>query len=93
MTLGSAFYLLNHCVDESEICLISRLKSKDNLTEMGGFYLDMWTVLLFQFHIYWSLQEVQHSKTSCYFQTVAELCLSVHDSCPSKPRPFALDED
>ena len=45
-----------------------------------------WTVLCFQFHTHWSLQ---HSKASCYFQTVAEQRLSVHNLCPSKPRPFA----
>ena len=34
----------------------------------------------------WSLQ---HSKASCYFQTVAELRLSAHNLCPSKPLPLA----
>ena len=53
---------------------------------MGGAYLVTWTVLCFRFHTLWSLQ---HSKASCYFQTFAELHLSIHDLCPSKPRPFA----
>ena len=48
-----------------------------------------WTVLFFQFHTHLSLQ---HSKTCHYFQTVAELHLSVHDLCPSKPHPIAQIE-
>ena len=48
--------------------------------QMGGVCLVTWTVLCFQFHTHPSLQ---HSKASCYFQTVAELHLSVHDLCPS----------
>ena len=79
----------NHYVDESELCLISRLKSFEVRTiwiQMDRAYLVMWTVLCFQFHTHWSLQ---HSRASHYFQTVAELCISVHNLCPSKPRPFA----
>ena len=58
---------------------------------MGRAYLVTWAVLCFQFHTHRSLR---HSKASCYFQTVAELHLSVHNlcpskPCPSKPRPFA----
>ena len=49
--------------------------------QMGGAYLVTWTVLCFQFHTHRSLQ---HSKASHYFQTAAELRLSVHDVCPSK---------
>ena len=67
-----------------------KLWSEDNLNtiwiQMGRANLVTWTVLCFQFHTYRSLQ---HSNASRYFQTVAELCLSGHDFCPSKPGPFA----
>ena len=69
--------------------LSSRPKSFEARTiwiQMGRAYLVTWTVLCFQFHTHRSLQ---HSKVSHYFQTVAELCLSVHDLCPSKPCPFS----
>ena len=49
----------------------------------------MHAVLCFQFHTHRSLR---HSKASRYFQTVAELRLSVYDLCPSKPRPFVQIE-
>ena len=48
-------------------------------------YLVTWTVLYFQFHTH---QTCQHSKASHYFQTVAELHLSVHKLCPPKPHSF-----
>ena len=54
--------------------------------QMGGAYLVTWTVLCFQFHTH---QSLQNSKASRYFQTVAELRLSVHDVCSSKPSSFA----
>ena len=57
--------------------------------QMGGVCLVTWTVLCFQFHTH---QSLQHSKASRYFQTVAELHLSVQDLCPSKPCPFAQIE-
>ena len=53
---------------------------------MGEAYLVTWTVLCFQFHTHRSLQ---HSQASRYFPTAAELHLSVHNLCPSKPRPAA----
>ena len=53
--------------------------------QMGGVYLVTWTVLSFQFHTHRSLQ---HPKASRYFQTVAELRLSVHDLWPSNPAPL-----
>ena len=56
---------------------------------MGRAYLVMWTMQCFKLYTHWSLQ---HSKASCYFQTGAELHLSVHDLCPSKPHPFAQTE-
>ena len=80
--------LLNHSVDESEFCPILRLKSFEVRTswrQMGRADLVTWTVLYFQFHTH---QSLQHFKASHYFQTVAELCLSVHNLCPSKSCPF-----
>ena len=56
---------------------------------MGRAYLVMWTMQRFKLYTHRSLQ---HSKASCYFQTGAELHLSVHDLCPSKPHPFAQTE-
>ena len=75
------------CVDDSEFCLISRLKSFELNTNGRGLSSDV-TVLCFQFHTHRSLQ---HSKASRYFQTVAELCFSELCSwfMPSKPCPFA----
>ena len=52
----------------------------------GRAYLATWTVPCFQFHTH---QSLQHSKASHFFQTVAELHLSVHHLSPSKPCPFA----
>ena len=52
--------------------------------QMGWAYLVMWTVLCFQFHTY---QPLQHSKANHYFQTVAELHLSLHNLCPFKALP------
>ena len=43
-------------------------------------------MLQFQCRTHWSLQD---SKASHYFQTVAELRLSVYNFCPSKPCTFA----
>ena len=63
-----------------------KLWSKDNWIQMGRAYIVMWTVLCFQFYTHWSLQ---NSRASHYFQTVAELCISVYNLCPSKPCPFA----
>ena len=51
--------------------------------QMGGAYLVMWTVLCFQFHTH---QPLKHSKASHYFQTVAELNLSLH--APESPAPL-----
>ena len=70
-----------------------KLWSEDNLNTSGqglSTNLVMWTILCFQFHTH---QSLQHSKASHYFQTVAELCLSAHDLCPSKPCPFAPNWD
>ena len=56
---------------------------------MGGAYLVTWTMLCFQFHTH---QSLQHSKASHYFQTVAELHLSIHNLCPSKSHLFVQIE-
>ena len=89
----SPFYMLNHWFDESEFCLISRLKSFEARTiwlQMGRAYLVTRTVLCFQCHTH---QSLQHSEASRYFQTVVEPSVSVHNLRPSKVKALPLCPD
>ena len=85
----SALYLWNHCVDESEFCLIWRLRSlkrgqfEDKI--MGGAYLVTCAVLCsVRFH---TRRSFQLSKASRYFQTFAfcswSMPLKAPPHCPN----------
>ena len=59
----------------------------DNLTEMGGVYLVMWTVLFFQLFGHFNIL-----RPAVTFKQLLNSIFLFHDLCPSKPRPSAQIE-
>ena len=87
INLVSAFHLLNHCVDESEFCLITvmiqKLWNEDNMNTHGRSLSTDVTVSCFRFH---TLRSLNIPRPAVTFERL----LSVHDLCPSVKAPPLL---